>query len=197
MKVTHPSMSHMSSADSSTEMQPDSQPKVYTVSAPDEEDLFNQQMAAMEQEVQSTPASKIENAEDPVLKQEVAKKMAFEKLMFLSQDKYKDIEYGGLTFKFKVLRSSDNSHIINTMQRAGLDEAYKASVMGLAASLISVNGVPFEEFYTGSENITDPLIKKYAELSKWPAFMVTALMAFSSGVQSDVEKEFSRDFLKE
>jgi hypothetical protein len=173
--------------------------KVYTVAPPDDEAVFEQQMAAMEAEVskaESTATTPDYANEDPLLKKEVDKKMAFEKLMFLSRDRYKEVEYGGLTFKFKVLKSSDNAKIITTLQQTKLNEDYKASVMGLAASMVSVNDIPFEDFYSGDENISEPLLRKYAELSKWPAFMVTALMAFSSNVQSEVEREFSRDFLK-
>lgn len=193
MKITHPSMSNFTQAEQPSQ----TEPKVYTVVPPDEDDiLFDKQMATMEQEVVKDPKSDLELPEDPALKKEVEKKIAFEKLMFLSKDQIKDIEYGGLTFRFKVLKSNDNAKILELLQKTDLEEAYQASVMGLATSLVSVNNIPFEDFYSGTDSIKEPILRKYAELSKWPAFMVTALMAFSASVQREVEKEFSRSFLK-
>jgi hypothetical protein len=202
MKITHPSMSNFTHAPGSEQAEAQSAPKVYTVAPPDDDDaLFDKQMADVEQAAAQSPTStsapeEPSLPEDPLLKKEVEKKIAFEKLMFLSQDQTKDIEYGGLTFRFKVLKSNDNAKILDLLQQADLTEAYQASVMGLAASLISVNGIAFEEFYTGQDSIKDPMLRKYSELSRWPAFMVTALMAFSASVQREVEKEFSRSFLK-
>jgi hypothetical protein len=197
MKITHPSMSNVT-AESQSESS--SAPKVHIVAPPDDDDaLFEQQMALMEKEVATEQAVRKEAPslpEDPALKKEVEKKMAFEKLMFLSQDKYKDVEYGGLTFKFKVLKSSDNAKILEILQESNLNEVYQASVMSLAASLVSVNGIAFEDFYTGSDPISSPILRRYSELSRWPAFMVTALMAFSTAVQREVETEFNKSFLK-
>lgn len=192
MKVTHSSMPHMSVPAETTEPA-EGGPKVYTVAPPDDEAIFDKQMAAMEEQMNEPPPAEVE---DPVLKKEVDKKLAFEKIMFLSRDQHKDVEYGGLSFKFKVLKSNDNAKILSTLTKVNLDDAYKASVMGLAASLVSINDIPFENFYSGEDKIEDPLVRKYFELSKWPAFMVTALMAFSSTIQSEVEREFTRDFLK-
>jgi hypothetical protein len=169
------------------------EPKVYTVAPPDDEEIFDKQMAAMEEQINASPAPE---PEDPVLQKEVDKKIAFERLMFLSKDQFKDIDYGGLKFKFKVLKSSDNARILATLSKVNLDDAYKASVMGLAASLVSINDIPFESFYDSEDKVDDILVKKYMVLAKWPAFMVTALMSFSSSVQFEVEKEFTRDFLK-
>src|SRR3989304_10186996 len=191
MKITHPSMPNISQSNESSVA-----PKVHVV-APPEDELFEQQMAAMEPEVKKSEEAKLpQPIEDPVLKNEVAKKLAFEKLMFLSKDQFKEVEYGGLTFKFKVLKSSDNGKILTILQQNSIDDAYKASIMGLAASRVSVNNIPFEEFYTGTDKIENPLLRKYSELSKWPAFMITALMAFSSAVQKESERDFKHDFLK-
>ena len=190
MKVTHSSMPHMAQSAASSEA---AEPKVYTVAPPDDEEIFDKQMAAMEEQINASPAPE---PEDPVLQKEVDKKIAFERLMFLSKDQFKDIDYGGLKFKFKVLKSSDNARILATLSKVNLDDAYKASVMGLAASLVSINDIPFESFYDSEDKVDDILVKKYMVLAKWPAFMVTALMSFSSSVQFEVEKEFTRDFLK-
>lgn len=196
MKITHPSMSSFSQNEQESQVAP----KVYTVAPPDDDDaLFDKQMATMDQEASKNPGDPKQDTvipEDPILKKEVDKKIAFEKLMFLGREQVKDIEYGGLTFRFKVLKSSDNAKILDLMYQTKLEEAYQASVMGLAASMISVNGIPFEEFYTGTEQIKEPILRKYSELSNWPAFMITALMAFSSSVQKEVEKDFNRVFLK-
>jgi hypothetical protein len=191
MKVTHASMPHAANAaDKNLKQQ---EVKVFTVEPPDTDDeIFDKQMALMEKAIEEAPPP----PDDPILKTELNKKMAFEKLMFLSKDSYKEIEFSGLLFKFKVLKSNDNAKILSVLIKSNIDETYKASVMGLAASIVSVNEIPFENFYTGDPKIVDPLVRKYSELSNWPAFMVTSLMSLSNGVQFEMEKEFNRDFLK-
>jgi hypothetical protein len=196
MKISHPSQPHVSHGTHSAH----SGPKVYTVAPPDDEELFERQMAEIEQATDQAQSGEeqVESKvmpEDPLLKKEVEKKMAFEKLMFLSQPHTKEIEYGGLTFKFKVLTSNDNAKILDLLHESNMTEIYQASVMGLAASLLSVNDIPFESFYTGEEQISNVLLRKYSELSRWPAFMVTALTAFSASVQRETEKEFGKSFL--
>ncbi len=166
-----------------------SETKVYTVAPPDEDELFEKQMAALDAVATKPPA------EDPLIKKELDRKQAFEKLMFLSGEHVKEFEFGGLTFRFKANKSSENAKILHLLQVMDDIDTYKASILGLASSLLSVNDIPFEEFYTGDDSIKDPLLRKYTQLFKWPAFMVTELMRMSTEVQAEVQKEFSRDFL--
>ncbi len=165
------------------------EPKVYTVAPPDEDELFEKQMASLDAEASKPPK------EDPLLKKEVDRQQAFEKLMFLSAEHTKECEFGGLKFRFKVNKSAENAKILNMLQLMDGADSYKASILGLASSLLSVNDIPFEQFYTGDDAIKDPLLRKYTELFKWPAFMVTELMRMSADVQAEVQKEFNRDFL--
>lgn len=190
MKISHPSMIPQETKG------PGQTIPVYTVGTPEEEALFEQQMAEMESVINASPAAATEKAAvDPIIQKDLEKKIAVEKLLFLRRDHFEDFEYADLKFKFKLLKSEDNAELLKLLQDSQTDEVYKASLMSLAASIISVNGIPLEQFNV-DVTLTHPLVKKYKEICKWPAFLTTILMGFSAKMQGDKQKEFNRDFLK-
>ena len=184
------------------DQKPDDAPKqvvpVHTIlPAEDEDALFDAQMQQMEQIIDKTPEPVKEKVtHDPILDREIEKRLTLEKIMFLSQPVIKEFEYGGLKFQMKLIKAEDNARILKAMSEAKTDEVYRASLMGVAASILTVNGIDLEDFFAGPPTIHDPLLKKYDVIRNWPPFLTTFLTACSSQIQSDTQQEFTKDFLK-
>lgn len=196
MKIEHPSASHLANKNNrQMELTPIATYDVHP--AEDEQMIFEQQMKQAETFFAKQPTVGIPAiTDDPLFKQEVRKKQTLEKLLFFKQGHTTDVELGGATFKLKILNSRDQTYVVELMREYAPKEGFKLSFMTLAASIVSVNDIPLEEFYDGIEKIDHPIIRKYYQISEWNIPVTTALMDAYNKFQLQVEEEYNKDFLK-
>lgn len=199
MQLEHPMMAHQKEKEVSQKEMP-----VHTVMSPEDEALlYAQQMAETEQafveqlsQPASTPSKSQAALTDAILDREMKKKDVFNKIVMLKEDHFTEVKLAGLTFKLKLLNSIDNSFIMKEVQHEPQEDRLPAlTLMVLAAAIVDIDGVLFEEFYTGPSNIEHPVLKKYFELKQWQQPVLNALQKAYNKFQSSVESQYTKDFL--
>lgn len=195
MQVSHPSMTHMNNKEldrGGVEV------PVHEVRPPeDEAAMFAAQMQAAEQafgEVPTTADGVPPVMDESIMQKEVEKKNVLEKLVFFKKDHCKEFDIGGLNFKLRLLNSNDHSFINKLIVDNDIQEIYKRSLMTVAASIVSINSQKLEDFYSGPD-IESVILKKYFELCQWHLPVTSALIDAYTKFQTEVESEFSKDFL--
>jgi len=172
---------------------------VHTVSSPNDEEMFETQMARAQEaydDVSANPEKQAQVLRDPILDSEIKKQKVFEKLVLFKEDHYKEVELAGISFKLRLLNAMDNSFIMREVRKEPTeDQISSLPLMILAAAIVDVNGVKLEEFYTGPDSIQDPTLRRYYELKQWAQPVVTILQAAFTSFREEIEKSYGNDFL--
>jgi len=173
-----------------------SQPLVHTIAPPDfvEEQEYAHAQVAQPQNVGSTGIPGI--MDDAAVQANLDKKRVFERLILFREEHTTEVELGGLKFRLKLLNANENSYVLKQMRQVPPDEQVsKLALMVLAAAIIDVNGVRFEDTYSGPEDLEDPVLRRYYELNLWSSPVANALSAAYHQFQLSFEKELTRGFL--
>lgn len=193
-QITHENMSLRSN-----EQQEVPETPVHTVMPPEDEAVFAAQMEQTAQDfAKQLPLDKpeIKNDPDPILERESKRRDIFNKLVLLKEDHYKEVKLGGLTFKMRLLNSDDNEFITDAVKDMTGDRLSNLSKLVLAAAIVEVEGVKFEEFYTGAGDVRHPILRKYHEINQYQLPVRNALQKAYSDFQAEVEGEYTQGFLK-
>ena len=194
-QISHPMIAHKKKT---TELAPDV--PVHTIMPAEDEVMFDKQMQAAESDygdlLSNTISHENPQAVDAILDREMKKRDIFNKLVLFKEDHYQEVSVAGLTFRLRILNSIDNSFIMKEVKKEPADEQLASmSLLILAASIVDVNGLKFEEFYSGPKEIEHPTLKKYYELRQWQRPVVNVLQKAYNDFQVSVEKGYSKDFL--
>lgn len=166
---------------------------VYEVPTAEEE--FDKQMSDILSANDPTNIGTPSVAEDSVVQGFAKKKALMEKLLFFKEEHTKEVEIGGVRVKMKLLNSNDHSFVTNLIKEYNINEVYKRSLLLTAASIVSVDGEKLEDYYTGPEEIENPVVKRYYELCNWHMPLTTALIDVYGNFVADTEEQFTTDFL--
>lgn len=196
VQIQHQSMAHMQKEDAPV----GPEVPVHNVMPPEDESAFEQQMQQTAAEFASQlPLEKPELLikDDPVLEKESQRREIFNKLVLLKEDHFTEFMLGGLTFKMRLLTDQDNRFIRDQIKKENPDDQLSAlGLLVLATSLVEVNGVRFEEFYTGPAHIQNPVLRKRHELSQYQTPIRNALQKAYTEFQASVEGEYTTSFLE-
>ena len=194
VQINHASMSHMHK---DAEGPPKEVP-VHTVMPPEDEAAFTAQMEKTESAFASQiPLNMPEIAKDPgpILEKESKRREVFNKLVLLKEDHYNEVTIGGLAFKLKLLNSDDNEFVMEAVKEQPGDRLANLSRLVLAAAVTEVNGIRFEEFFTGPASIQSPIMRRHYEIKQYQPPVINALQRAYSDFQASVEGEYTHDFL--
>lgn len=192
-QISHPMIAHKKKV-----VEPAPEVPVHTVMSPEDE-LFAKQMAASEAKyghmLQGAP-DQVDSKVDAILDRERKKQDVFNKLVLFKEDHFTTVSVAGLNFKLRLLNSMDNSFIMKEVKKEPADEQLAAmSLLILAAAIDDINGVKFEDFYSGPSSIEHPILRKYYELRQWQRPVVNVLQKAYNDFQVSVEREYSKGFL--
>lgn len=170
--------------------------KEAVVMSPEDEALVRKQMAEFEATVQE--AAPVEQVKDPVIEEEVSRKRALEDLVLFSRPQLKKIKINNTVFSLKLLTARDSDEVYEeVLKLPSADQVTKASRMLLAASILEMDGVPLERFYTGPQEVDKTLLRKYYTISGWPVALTNSLNRAYKKMVADAEESFDFDFLEE
>lgn len=192
-QIEHPMLARSNKAsDSLTPSLPEV--PVHTVMSPGDEAAFKQQMAQAEAMFGKTMPD--DGKVDAILDREMNKREVFSKLVLLKEDRVTEAKLAGLTFKLRLLNSIDNGFVMKEIRKEPAeDQLSSLTLLVLAAAIVDISGVKLEDQYSGPANVVDPTLRKYYELRQWQRPVINALQKIYGDFQTEVEKEYTGDFL--
>lgn len=189
-QLEHPMMGNRNKKEEAPEL------PVHTVMPAEDEERFSKQMIENEALFAAASAKPKIVQTDGILDREMKKREVFNKLVLLKQDCTTEVNIAGLVWKLKLLDSTDNEFVIKQIRKeAPEDQLLVMPLVQLAAAIVEVNGIRFEDFYSGPANIEDPILRRYYELRQWQRPVVNILQRAYTDFSLGVEKEYTKDFL--
>ncbi|MHA2069946.1 MAG: hypothetical protein ACXABY_36745, partial [Candidatus Thorarchaeota archaeon] len=140
--IDHKMMSHRQGKPDKN-LKPATNMPVFTVDdATAEQELFDEEMESVRNVIEGPEPEDEDLLLDPLLRADLDKKQALEKLLLFKKPHIKEVEVGEVIFKMKLLNSRENNEVYKELLRLDEDEQLtKTSLMILSAALVEANGI--------------------------------------------------------
>lgn len=168
------------------------------VMSPEDEEFVRRHMEELEAQAKEVEREEDRLLDDPVIAAEIEKKRVLEKLVLFKRPHTKKVKIADIVFTLKILDPNENDAVYaEVLKFKPQEQLAKTSLMLLAASLIEADGVPIESTYSGPAEVENPMLQRYYELCKYPSPLVNQLIQAYQAFSSQVESQYSFDFLEE